>query len=316
MKILLMYQPHPRHLAELEEVLRGRGILQVAHDQDEACRQIVDADAVLGNRYFVQALPFARRLQWMQSNSVGVDLILQKRPLLQAVRLTCSRGVYDEEAADHAVALVLALMRRIHLLRDEQKAHRWQRHSLPSLKNRRCLLLGWGGVARAIARRLRAFGVEIVAVRKRHNGRPREADGCLVCGPRSWKQFLPHTDLLIAALPLTPETRNIVDRPELRQLPGRAHVVNVGRGGTVNEIALLGALREERLQGAALDVTAQEPAPPDSPLWDEPKLLLTPHVARSQEFAPFAWEPLFAENLRRFVENKPLLNEVNIDAGY
>ena len=122
--------------------------------------------------------------------------------------------------------------------------------------------------------------------------------------------------MLLLALPLTPATHHVVGAAELAALPAEALVVNVGRGGTLDERALLHALQRDQLRGAGLDVLEHEPLPADHPLWREPKVLITPHVGRSLEQPPFRWEPLFVENVRRYVGGEPLLNVVDQRRGY
>ncbi len=316
MKILLMYPPSPEHEAALRAAAPGAAFA-VARNEAEAAREIADADAVLGNRYFLQSLPHARRLRWMQSNSMGVDRILGAGAGLSQVTLTCARGVYDEEMADHALALVLALLRRLPRFFAQQQQAVWERAALPALGGLRALLLGWGGVAQAAARRLRAFGIAVEGVRRRapESGET-TPEGFRVWGPASWRAALPRADLLLLALPLTRETRHLAGEAELRALPRGAYVVNVGRGGTLEEAALFDLLRRHHLAGAALDVFEEEPLPASHPAWRVPNLLITPHVARSAENASFRWEPLFIENLRRFASGEPLLNVVDREAGY
>jgi phosphoglycerate dehydrogenase-like enzyme len=314
--VLLMNPPSAEHLAALQAAAPGARF-SVARSEPEATRLIARTEVVLGNRYFLQALPYARRLRWMQSNSVGVDLILRGAgERLRNAILTNARGVYDDEVADHALALILGLVRGLHLARDAQRERRWDRWSLGTLAGRQALVLGWGGVGQAIARRLGAFGVEVQGARRTHQGPPTQAGGCLVHGPETWRQVLPGTSILVAALPLTPETHHLVGRAEIAALPTGAVVVNVGRGGTLDDGALLAALGEGRLIGAGLDVMADEPLSPDHPAWDEPRLLLTPHVARSLEQPPYRWESLFVENLRRYAAGEPLLHVVDQEAGY
>ncbi len=313
--VLLMYRPGAEH----EEGLRRAAPtarLESAVDESTAAELIREADAVLGNRFFLQSLPHARRLRWMQSNSAGVDLILRAGPELDGIVLTCARGVYDDEVADHAAALVLGLARRLHHARDAQRERRWERLRLETLRGRRALILGWGGIGRGIAQRLRAFGLEVEGVRRRIVEAQREPEGFLVHPPDTWRERLPETDILMLALPLTHETLGLVGSQELAALPRGALVVNVGRAPTIDEEALLQALHAGRLGGAALDVLQDEPPPADHAAWAEPNLLLTPHVARSPEEPPFRWEPLFEENLRRFAADEPLLNVVDVRAGY
>jgi phosphoglycerate dehydrogenase-like enzyme len=316
MRALLLYDPSPAHRVALAEAAPAAEVV-VATGAAHARRQIADADAVLGNRHLVESLPAARRLRWVQTGSSGVDVILAARGSLGDAVLTCARGVYDDEVADHAVALVLGLARGLHRARDDQRAERWPRYSLATLAGRSALVLGWGGVGRGVARRLAAFGMRLEAVRRRHSGAPvTNPDGVVVHGAGDWRSALPRADVLVVALPLTTATRGMVGADELAALPDGALVVNVGRGGTLDDDALLRELRAGRLGGAGLDVLAQEPPEPGHAAWSEPRLLLTPHVGRSLERSPRRWEPLFAENLRRFAAGEPLLGVVDLEAGY
>ena len=313
-KVLLMYSPGPEHEVALREAAPAARFV-VAADERSAADLIRDADVVLGNRFFLQSLPYAERLRWMQSNSAGVDLILSAGRALDGIVLTNARGVYDDEVSDHAVAMVLALARGLHHARDAQRERRWERMRLGTLRGRRALVLGWGGIGRGIARRLRAFGVDVEGTRRsaRTDG---DSDGFRVHPAETWRARLPDTDILALALPLTPETRDMVGAAELAALPSRALVVNVGRAQTLDEDALFAALRDGRLAGAGLDVLRDEPVPPNHPAWTAANLLLTPHVARSREEPPFRWEPLFVENVRRYAADEPLVNVVDVHAGY
>jgi phosphoglycerate dehydrogenase-like enzyme len=313
-KVLLMYEARPEHLAALRAAA-PRAEFAVATSEASAAAAIAGADAVLGNRWLVQSLPHAKRIRWAQSNSMGVDRVLEAREHLRGVTLTNARGVYDDEMAEHAAALVLALLRGLHLSRDAQNAARWNRRPLRRVARTRVLVLGWGGVGRATARALAALGAKVEGVRRRATGRAADETGFVVWGS-SWREALPATDVLLLALPLTELTRRLVGAAELAALPTDAFVVNVGRGGTLDEDALLAALRAGRLGGAALDVFETEPLPPEHALWREPRVLVSPHSARSAEDVPHRWEPLFVENLRRFAAGEALLNVVDQDAGY
>ncbi|HEX7705337.1 MAG TPA: D-2-hydroxyacid dehydrogenase [Thermoanaerobaculia bacterium] len=292
MKILLMYEPGAEHLARLQGAAPKADFV-VAHDEEEARSLVVDADAVLGNRWFYQTVDAATRLQWMQSNSMGVDLILERAGHRDFI-LTCARGVYDGEVAQHAVGLALALARGLPAFRDAQHHAEWSRARLRDIGDMDALILGWGGVGQGIARLLEPFGTRV------QSGR---SDG----------RHSFDVDLLFLALPLTSRTRHLVGTEELRTLRQGALVVNVGRGETLDTDALLAATH---LGGAALDVFESEPLPADHPLWERRDILITPHVARSIEAPPFRWEPLFEENVRRFAAGDPLLHVVNREKGY
>jgi phosphoglycerate dehydrogenase-like enzyme len=292
MKILLMYEPRAEHLARLQTAAPYVDFV-VARDETEARTLIADADAVLGNRWFYQSVDAAPRLRWMQSNSMGVDLILERAGRCDFV-LTCARGVYDAEVAQHAIALALAVVRGLHISRDAQNRAEWKRAHLRDIGDLDALILGWGGVGQCIAKLLEPFGTRV------HAGR---SDG----------RYSFDVDLLILALPLTSRTRHLVGAEELRTLRPGAFVVNVGRGETLDTRALLAA---RHLGGAALDVFEDEPLPAEHPLWSRPDILITPHVARSIEEPPHRWEPLFEENVRRFAAGEPLLHVVDREKGY
>jgi phosphoglycerate dehydrogenase-like enzyme len=315
MKVLLLYQPNETHWHSLCRAAPNAELV-VASSESEAAALIVDADAVLGNRWFLQSLPYARRLRWMQSNSMGVDLILRSGADLSQIVLTRVRGVYDDEVAEHALALALALVRGIHKARDAQRVSAWRREPLGTLSGRRALILGWGGVGQAIARRIAAFGCKVSAVRRTHTGPPlTDSDGYTIWGA-DWREALPQASLVFLALPLTAQTREIFGEREFQLLPHGSLLVNVGRGENVDETALLDAIRSGRLSGAGLDVFREEPLDPANPLWSEPAVLITPHVSRSPESGRRRWEPVFEENLRRFAHGEPLLHVVDKEAGY
>lgn len=313
--ILLMYEPVQAHLQRLQQAAPDHEIA-IAHSLEEAQKLIEDAEIVLGNRYFIQSLRFAEKLLWMQSNSVGVDIILteKQRLLDKGITLTCVRGVYDAELAEHALTLLLSLFRNIHLLRDEQREHSWQRHRLPTLYGSRCLILGWGSLAQEIAQRVTAMGGRVSAVRNRPYDS--EEHGISLFGHQTWQAQLPETDALIICLPKTSETHHFVNGTILDQLPDHAFVINIGRGGTLDDLALLERVRSGTLAGAALDVFENEPLPASHPMWAEPGIIITPHVGRSLEGPEYKWQSLFEENLARYVRGETLLNIVNYEKGY
>ncbi len=317
MKIVVTYEASAAHLQRLRAVAPESEVV-VAGSEEEARAMVADADALLGNRFLLQSLPFATRLRWVQSGSMGVDPILRRAGgRLDGVVLTCARGLYADEVADHAMALLLGVTRGLRSAVESFGARRWDRWSLRTLAGARALVLGWGETGRAIGRRLRAFDVSVQGVRRRHEGAPAaDGEGVRVHGPATWRAELPSTDVLLVALPLTAATEGSIGGAELDALAPGAIVVNVGRGAVLDEDALFERLRSGRLGGAGLDTLREEPAGPDHPAWSVPGLLLTPHVGRSLEPGVRRWEPLFEENLRRFVRGEPLLHVVDQAAGY
>lgn len=313
--ILLMYEPVPDHLQKLKSIAPQHDIV-TAHSEEEAQRLIADAEIVLGNRYFLQSLPFARKLRWMQSNSVGVDLILKEKQSLidKNIALTCARGVYDAELAEHTIALLLSLFRSLPTLRDEQNEGTWQRHRLSTLNGSSCLIVGWGSLGKKIASYITALGGKVAGVKNQPDDS--QEGETMLFGSSNWRNQLPLIDALIICLPKTPETYHFIGKDELRALPPSAFVVNIGRGGTLDDMALLEMVQSGNVAGAALDVFEQEPLPADHPIWKEPKIFVSPHVGRSLEGPVFRWQLLFEQNLERYLRGEALLNVVNYQKGY
>lgn len=312
-KIIVSYRAPDSHLEKLGKIATGYHVVAVG-SVAEAQREIVDARIFLGNPFFLQSLPFARDLRWMQSNSAGADLILSERMAREhAFVLTLARGVYDEEMGDHALALLYAGLRDLPGALRAAAAERWERRSLPHLAGKNAFVFGWGGLGRAVARRLLAARARVVAVRRNPRPDAPEADVEFVDLATGLRR-LPDADVVVLALPLTAETRGIFGQSAFSMLRDGAFLVNVARGALIDE----GALAEhiDRLGGVGLDVFVEEPLPVGHFLWSHPRAIVTPHVARSPDSGPPPWLPLFEQNLARFVAAQPLLHTADKDLGY
>jgi phosphoglycerate dehydrogenase-like enzyme len=312
-KVVVSYGAPESHLDALRRIATGFRVVRV-ESVDEAQREIADARVFLGNPFFLQSLPFARELRWMQSNSAGADLILGERLAREhPFVLTLARGVYDEEMADHALALLYAALRDLPGAFRAAAERRWQRRSLPHLAGRTAFVFGWGGVGQAIARRLMAAKARVVGVRRNPDGGSPES-GVEIVDLATGMRRLPDADVVLLALPLSPETRGLFDRAAFSALRDGVFVVNVARGGLIDESALADHL--DRLGGVGLDVFAEEPLPAAHFLWSHPRVVLTPHVARSPDAGPAPWLPLFELNLARFVAGQALLHVADKERGY
>jgi phosphoglycerate dehydrogenase-like enzyme len=196
-----------------------------------------------------------------------------------------------------------------------QTVHRWQRYINAELAGRRALVVGLGAVGRTIARRLAALDVEVWGIRRSAHGT--EPEGVARMLPfEGLARALPETDAVVLACPLTEQTQRLIGAAELEALPPHAVLVNVARGEVVDERALIEALVSGRLRGAALDVVEQEPLPAESPLWDLPNVLISPHSASTVERENERIVELFIENLRRWLDRRPLLNQFDRSRGY
>lgn len=259
----------------------------------------------------------ARRLtglRWVQSLAAGPDVELAAG-FGSRVVLTSGRSLHDETVAEHALMLVLAGLRGLRQLIPAQAEHRWRADlggirvegadgRVETLSGARVLIWGFGAIAASLAPHLTALGATVTGA-ARTGG---ERAGYRVILAAELPGQLPDTDVLIMILPNAPDTRHALNAALLARLPARAWVVNVGRGSTVDEDALVAALRSGRLAGAALDVFATEPLPPDSPLWDAPNVIITPHAAGGR---PRAHAALVAENLTALLAGRPLRNVVD-----
>lgn len=252
-----------------------------------------------------------RGLRWVQTLSAGPDVALATG-FADDVIITSGRSLHDLPVTEHTLALVLAAARRLDLLTRAQIGHRWARelggaqpahtpHRFTTLRGARVVIWGYGSIAATLRPHLEALGATVVGVASRAG----ERGGVPVCAPDDLPILLPTADVLVMLLPATDSTRGALSRDLLARLPRHAWVVNVGRGATVDEKALVDALRDGTIGGAALDVVVEEPLPPGSPLWDAPNVILTPHAAGGR---PIGAEQLIADNAARLLTGRPLRN--------
>jgi phosphoglycerate dehydrogenase-like enzyme len=239
------------------------------------------------------------RLRVVQTTSAGVDWLIGRVP--EHVMVCNARGVYDAPLAEWVVGAILAMQRGLVQARDAQARHAWSFIEPPELSGRRVVILGLGSIGTAIADRLRPFGVEVIGVGRtaRHGVR----------GLADLDDVLPDAEILVNMLPLTGETRGLLDKRRLSLLPDGALVVNGGRGRTIETSALVEELRTGRIR-AALDVTDPEPLPPDHALWRLPNVLITPHMAGDAPASTIRTFELAGDQVRRFAAGEPLINEV------
>jgi phosphoglycerate dehydrogenase-like enzyme len=254
----------------------------------------------------LEAAPSAR---WVQLPFAGVEGVAH---LLDPERAwTCAKGVYSEPVAEHALALALAGLRRVHRYARETT---WGGQDAQTLYDAPVVVLGGGGITAALTRLLTPFRARVTVVRR--DGAA-EVEGALrTVGTDRLDEVLPDAAVVVLALALTPETERIVDADRLRRMRDDVVLVNVARGRHVDTDALVEALREDRIGAAALDVTEPEPLPDGHPLWTLPRALVTPHTANPWRTARPLLARRIADNTRRFADGAPLLGLVDPAAGY
>jgi phosphoglycerate dehydrogenase-like enzyme len=275
---------------------------------------------------FDRLLARAPRLAWVHSASAGVERALTPTARERGVVITNARGVFSRPIAEYVLMMILAISRRLPQLLELQRERTWQPLEGSELRDLTIGIVGLGSIGRAVAVLASAFGCRVVAVRRRAEASgtaPRgDVDGLReveldeVLGPEGLPALLAQSDFVVLAAPLTPETEGMIDDAAFAAMKRGSWLVNVARGRLIDERALLRALGEGRIGGAVLDTFAEEPLPPDSPFYDLPNAIVTPHTSWSSARVLDRSVELFCDNLRRFAAGEPLLNVIDPDAGY
>jgi phosphoglycerate dehydrogenase-like enzyme len=253
--------------------------------------------------------------RWVHAASAGVDSFLF--PALvedPGVVLTNARGVYDEPTAEYVLGLILALAKDFPGTWEHQRRREWRPRLSDGITGRTVLVWGTGPIGRAIARLLGAVGMRVCGAGRK--ARTDDPDFGTVHGSTTLTSALGEADYVVLAAPLTKGTRGMVDASVLAAMKPGARLINVGRGGLVDEEALIDHLAAGRLAGAALDVFGQEPLPARSPLWDMPGVMISPHTAGETTSEREALVEVFLDNLTRHIEGRPLRNVVDKRRGY
>lgn len=287
----------------------------------EALAAVADADAYMGAGVPLDVLAAGSRLRWIHSGSGGVSASLLRALEGRDIVFTNSAGTHAPPVAETALAMMLHFARGLDIAVRAQAAGRWERAAYDAadgpvreFADATVGVVGYGGIGSAIGRRAAALGARVLALRRRAAGDDGAAEAR--AGPEGLAELLRESDYVVLAAPETDETRGMIDADALASMRPDAVLVNVSRGRLVDEDALVEALSEGRLRGAALDVFATEPLPAGHPLWSAPNVLITPHVsAVSGRY----WDrevELVLDNARRLEEGRPLRNVVDREAGY
>lgn len=260
------------------------------------------------SRGFVLSVMGAANLQWFHTFSAGVDSPFFIDLMKRGVRLTNSSGSTASPIAQTAILYMLALSRNARAWFQHQDKHEWQRHNLVELDGANLAVIGMGPIGEEIARLGVALNMKVEAIRRTATGR----EPCPTFGFDALDDVLGRADWVAVALPLADETRNTFHAERFARMKKGAHFINVGRGELVDEPALIAALQSGHLAGAALDVFATEPLPEDSPLWDMPNVIITPHSSGASPKAGLRSESLFVSNLQKYLNGDALMNEVRL----
>jgi phosphoglycerate dehydrogenase-like enzyme len=329
-RLLLDTALRPATVERLRALSPALDVVDVSGDATFDLDELDDAEVeiIVGSRA-PSDLTRVPGLRWLQVRSAGVDHLAGDPPWARGLLVTNARGVFAIPMAEYVSGAILRLNQPIEAWSVDQAARRWpasdDQRTASLVRGKTAVIVGYGSIGREVARVLDALGLRILAVKPRPDRRTDSSyrfpgtgdpDGSIparIVGVEALVDVVPDADYLVLTLPLTPESRAIVGREVLAALPSRAWLINVSRGALVDEPELVGALRAGRLAGAVLDVAVQEPLPPDSPLWEAPNVVITPHVSGATlEFL----DDLVIENVRRYLAGEPLLNLIDPDRGY
>lgn len=328
---------HPFDSELIEKLLNVSPRLEIVQRDADSFEQIADLMPGIDVMYGMRALPppeEASTLKWIQLHSAGADRLLDK-PLYTDtdVIFTTSSGIHAVTMAEYALAQVLALSHRLPRMLADKAAHvwpedRWERYLPRELRGATLGIVGYGSIGREIARLASAFGMTVLAMKRdlrnlTHEGYTLPGTGDpdatipdRLYPPAARKSFLGDCDYVVLTMPLTPETHHFIDAEALSAMKPTATLINIARGGVVDQAALVKALQDRTIGAAVLDVYEEEPLPEDSPLWDLPNVLLSPHISGFTPLYDARATDLFAENLRRYVVGEPLLNVVDRATDY
>jgi phosphoglycerate dehydrogenase-like enzyme len=317
-KILVAGVPEA-DLAELRKAAPRANLVRVA-DQKDALAQVGDADAVINlcSRDLVRT---GKKLRWVQVGSAGVENCVFPEMVQSNITLTNAKVIQGPEIADHAMALLLSLTRKISELVLRKSREDWplREYQQPDkrpieLNGRTALIIGLGGIGTQIAQRAAAFGMTVIGVDPKEI--PMMSFVKASYPPDRLPDLLPEADVVFMSAPLTPQTQKMLGAEQFRRMKRGAYFIAVSRGRTYDAAALVKALDEKHLAGAGLDVTDPEPLPKGHPLWKFDNVVITPHLAGTSDKFRDRQMALFRENIRRFSEGLPLINVVDKQKGY
>lgn len=307
-----------KYRRQIDAAAEAAGFMVHYYDTQAALTPHIGDYEVLFGHPVPALLRQASQLKWLCSDYAGVEKYLDDavwpRP---DCLLSNASGAYGPTISEHILMVLLMLLRRMPEYQADLCQRQWTFHTpIRSIIGSHVVMLGTGDIGSHTARRLKALGASVTGVCR--SGRSKEPAFDRVVPIQELDSVLPSADALVMALPSTPETEGVLSRERIALLPERAYVVNVGRGSAIDQNALVEALMQRKLAGAALDVMTPEPLPADDPLWDCPNTIITPHVSGNMSLGLTCDidVDMFCADLARYAAGEPLANLVDRTRGY
>jgi phosphoglycerate dehydrogenase-like enzyme len=297
--------------------------MRVVHlpDYDKLPEELPDTDIFVGYSLRPKQLKDAKKLKWIHSTAAGVAQLMYPELRDSGILVTNPSGVFSVPMAEHTMGLLLALARNFpDCVRQQDHAH-WSQQELwnkpqhlTELKGQVLLIVGYGSIGRELAKRAQSFDMRVWGVTRSGKGDRTFAEKILAAA--NLHEALPEADYVVICAPETTGTKNLIGVAEIAKMKRGARLINIGRGSLLDEEALVRALQDAALGGAALDVAQTEPLPPESPLWHAPNLLITPHTSGVSERLWHRQTELLLELLERWFDGRELFNRVDFARGY
>lgn len=318
--LLVLSDPTDRHLAMLEQLPQGTN-LAVGTTPEAFERVATDATVILNwsssSGWLRYVLPLCPRVRWVHTRSAGLDEVLFPELVERPLVLTNGNGVFSDSLGEFALGAILFFAKGLRRLVRNQEARVWDPFEVRDIAGQTVGIVGYGSIGRAVAARLGPLGMKVLALRRDAAGEA-QPDGWAerVYGPGKRVEMMAECDYIVVSAPLTADTRGMIGEAEFAAMKPEAVVINIGRGPVIDEPALVRALIEGRIEGAALDVFDTEPLPAGHAFYGLSNVLLSPHSADNTRDWPERAMQLFLDNFDQFRKGEPLRNVVDRRRGY
>ena len=298
-------------------------MMMAEHQGDNSEKEILDnmlveADVIFGFGLILpkDLLSRAPRLKWLQLMSAGADRLRDTEIWQSKVTVTGVSGIHASAIGEFVLGFMLMFAKSMPLCFQMKQKRELQRYTPHLLHDKTVGIVGLGHIGSEVARLSKSFGMKVIATRRsvKKAGKAKNVD--LMLPQAQLREMLGKSDYVVLSVPLTPETRHIIGETELSSMKPSSYIINVGRGDLIDEEALIRALDEKKIAGAGLDVTAIEPLPKNSRLWDMDNVILSPHVSGGMEDYMSQATELFCDNIHRYLEGKKLRNVIDRKKGY
>ncbi len=287
---------------------------------DHMDADLADTDIFIGYSLRPEQFAQTRRLKWIHSTAAGVAQLMYPELRAANIVITNASGVHSIPMAEHILGMLIALARHFPLALKHQWRRHWAQQDIwdqqrpRELAGQTLLIVGFGAIGRELARRVRPLGMKIWGVTR--SGKADDGLADRVFPASQLDEALREADFVVLAAPETPDTRHLIGARQLRAMKPSAYLINVARGSLLDEGALVSALQDRAIAGAALDVAQQEPLPPENPLWSLGNVFITPHISAASDLLWQRQTDLVLENLDRWFSGRELLNRVDPQRGY